>query len=105
MAYSDPKKGPGVRGENDEKLRLYAAGVLALVVVAAIILASGSIESSGVVARCNSLMFQQNRYGCIESAAISTRNETMCGALAGSYRDSCYLGIAMNTKACRSAER
>lgn len=98
MAYSNPKKGQAVGVENEEKLRLYAAVVLVLIVVAAVTVLLAPSRGSGVVARCSSFLFQQDRYGCIESAAISTGNYTMCGALAGSYRDSCYLGIATNTE-------
>ena len=97
MADSDSKTARAAKAENDERLRLYAVGVVALVVLAIISVLLIPSSGSGVVARCNSLLLQQDRYGCVESAAITASNGTMCGTLTGSYRDSCYLSVAMNT--------
>ncbi len=96
MAYKDSKKANVGQEDKDERLRLYAAGALVLAVLAAIsVLLIPS--SSSAVSRCNSLLFQQDRYECIESAAVSTHNSTMCGSLYGAYADSCYMSIALNT--------
>lgn len=89
---------PGSDASNDEKLRLYVLVALGLVALAAfsIILSSGA-RSASIQARCGSLVFQSDRYNCLLSAAISTRNASMCGSLQGSYADECYMGIAQNT--------
>lgn len=97
MAYAESKKVQNPKKENDDKLKLYAGGVLVLVVLAVASLFWAPSSKGTIVSKCNSLVFQQDRYGCIESMAISTHNSTMCGNLLGPYQNSCYLSIATNT--------
>ena len=97
MAYPNSKKEQGVYKEKNERLRLYAVGAIVLIALAVVSVLLVPSSYSSVTSRCNSLLIQQDRYRCIESAAVSTRNSTMCAALVGAYQDSCYLNIATNT--------
>ena len=80
--------------ENMEKLKVYGLVLAVLAGMAAISFLA--IPGGSGISRCSSVV-QQNRYGCIESMAVSTGNSTMCGFLAGSYSDSCYMAIAENS--------
>ncbi|MHB1830307.1 MAG: hypothetical protein ACYCO0_02845, partial [Candidatus Micrarchaeaceae archaeon] len=84
-----------IHAENDRKLRLYAGiaiGIVALAVLSILFVPSGTGQ-----ARCSSIASQSGKNSCIESAAISSRNSSLCGSLAGAYADQCYLSIAENT--------
>lgn len=84
-----------MHAENDRKLRVYAGiaiGILALAALSSLLVPSGTGQS-----RCGSIVSQGGKYGCIESAAVSSRNSSLCGSLPGSYADQCYLAIAENT--------
>jgi hypothetical protein len=88
---------PAVRTHNDNwrRIRLYAAMIAALAVLAA--LTTLAVPSGTSAAdRCSSIV-QQNRYGCMESIAVATGNSTICGSLPGYYSDSCYTAIAENS--------
>ncbi len=84
------------RRERDNTLRKYAAAAVIILALALVSVLAVPHQSSGT-SRCNSLLLEQDKYGCVESVAVSTRNSTACALLPSSYSDSCYASIAINT--------
>ena len=96
MAYPGSKNVNEAK-RNDDSLRLYAAAAAILVALAAVSMLLVHSTSGSAASRCRTMLFQQDRYGCAESLAVSTKNASMCAGLPGLYQDSCYLSIAVNT--------
>lgn len=80
----------------EQKLKPYLIAVAVLVALMAISFLLVPSGGAGAASRCGGLLFQQSKYGCIQSAAIYSRNSTMCGSIPQPYRNYCYLGIAVN---------
>lgn len=77
-----------------ERLRLYAAIVAVILVLAAL---SFLLAPRGSIAdRCMSSPLAGNRYSCLESLAFATGNGTLCGRLPNATADQCYSALAQN---------
>ncbi len=85
------------------KFIVYASAVifLALIALVANILTSYSSQ----LQRCQSNSVAADRYSCLSTLALQTRNTSICGTLPGSNASNCYLNIAessLNAHICNS---
>ncbi len=78
----------------NERMRLYIAIAVILVAIA---LASTTLVGLSKPGTCSSIFPSQN-YNCINQAAYSTSNLSMCSTLPAQYSSQCYIAIAENTK-------
>ncbi|MDE1824489.1 MAG: hypothetical protein KGI00_00115 [Candidatus Micrarchaeota archaeon] len=83
----------GTMSQN-ERLRLYAAIVIAVAVIAVVSVVLAPHGS--LLSRCLSTPISGNKYSCIETLALATGNSTMCGMLPNNTADNCYATLAHN---------
>lgn len=92
------ERGEGPLISDREKKLLLAGSVAALVILAIVVLAAESFNSSALQS-CTGILFRQQKYDCIYNLANSTGNYSMCSLLPqGILSNACIGNIAENSQ-------
>lgn len=76
-----------------EKLRTY--GIVALILILVALCAELLVpKASSGLERCLNIALDQNKYPCLNSLALQSKNATICSYLPSAYANQCYTEVA-----------
>ncbi|MGA3021128.1 MAG: hypothetical protein ABSD68_04235, partial [Candidatus Micrarchaeales archaeon] len=89
------KKESDAAEREGEKIRIYAAATLILIVLA---LASFFIvPDTSTIGGCDALLFESSKASCLTALALNESDPSICVHAQGTYADACYLLLANKT--------